>query len=137
MNFKSILFAAIAALTFSTSAWALNPGEKIEQNFNQPIPNVPGKSLIALEVSYEPGAETAPHSHPNSSFIYAYVVSGEIESQVNGGEVRIYKAGESWSEAPGSNHQISRNASKTKPAKLLAVFVVDSDEKSLVNEMKH
>ncbi|UXN05189.1 cupin domain-containing protein [Bartonella sp. HY761] len=137
MNLKSILFAAITALTFSTSAWALNPGEKIEQNFNQPIPNVPGKSLIALEVNYEPGAETAPHSHPNSSFIYAYVVSGEIESKVNDGEVRIYKAGESWSEAPGANHQISRNASKTKPAKLLAVFVVDSDEKSLVNEMKH
>jgi quercetin dioxygenase-like cupin family protein len=63
--------------------------------------------------------------------IYAYVISGEIESKVNDAEPRIYKAGESWSEPPNANHPISRKASKTKPAKLLAVFVVDSDDKPL------
>jgi hypothetical protein len=30
---------------------------------------------------------------------------------------------------------VSRNASKTKPAKLLAVFVVDSDDKELTTNV--
>ncbi len=50
---------------------------------------------------------------------------------MNDGETRIYKAGESWSEPPNASHQVSRNASKTKPAKLLAIFVVDSEDEAL------
>lgn len=69
--------------------------------------------------------------HAKSSFIYAYVVSGSIASKVNDEPERVYKAGESFFEAPGSRHPVSRNASKTKPAKLLAVFVVDSADKEL------
>jgi quercetin dioxygenase-like cupin family protein len=50
---------------------------------------------------------------------------------VNDGETRIYRAGESWSEPPGAIHSISRNASKTERAKLLAIFVLDTNEKVL------
>jgi len=32
---------------------------------------------------------------------------------------------------PGDRHSVSENASKTEPAKLLAVFVVDTGEKEL------
>ncbi|SFI42211.1 Cupin domain protein [Paenibacillus sp. UNC496MF] len=99
--------------------------------FDQAIPNIPGKSLNVLEVDYAPGAAAHPHRHAKSAFIYAYVLSGEIESKVNDGETRVYKTGEFWTEPPNANHPISRNASKTKPAKLLAVFVVDSDDKPL------
>jgi quercetin dioxygenase-like cupin family protein len=55
---------------------------------------------------------------------------------VNDGETRLYKAGEGWSEVPGAVHSVSRNASKTTPAKLLAVFVVDSDETKLTFPIK-
>jgi quercetin dioxygenase-like cupin family protein len=79
---------------------------------------------------------TSPHRHAKSAFIYAYVISGEIESKVNDGKTHIYKAGESWSEPPSASHPISRNASKTKPARLLAVFVVDSDDKALTTPVK-
>jgi quercetin dioxygenase-like cupin family protein len=47
---------------------------------------------------------------------------------VNIDTTRVYKAGESWSEPPGASHPIRRSASKTLPAKLLAVFVVDTDD---------
>ena len=50
---------------------------------------------------------------------------------MNDGPKRVYRAGESFYEPPGSSHPVSRNASKTKPAKLLAVFVGDSDDKEL------
>jgi quercetin dioxygenase-like cupin family protein len=105
--------------------------ETVAPKFAQAIQNFPGKSLIVVEVDYAPGGASRPHRHAQSAFIYAYVLSGEIESKVNDGETRIYKAGESWSEPPGATHSISRNASKTKPAKLLAIFVVDSDDKKL------
>jgi quercetin dioxygenase-like cupin family protein len=64
------------------------------------------------------------------------VVSGAIESKVNDGEVRVYRAGESWSELPRARHPIRRNASKTEPAKLLAVFVVDSNDKELTTPVR-
>ena len=131
--------AACAAATLALAAPALAHGgqtETVVPKFDQAIPNIPGKSLIVVEVDYAPGAASPPHTHAKSAFIYAYVLSGEIESKVNDGETRIYKAGESWSETPGAHHQISRNASKTEPAKLLAVFVVDSNDKPLTAPAK-
>lgn len=131
--------AACAAATFALAAHALAHGgqtETVVPKFDQAIPNIPGKSLIVVEVDYAPGAASPSHTHAKSAFIYAYILSGEIESKVNDGETRIYKAGESWSETPGARHQISRNASKTEPAKLLAVFVVDSDDKPLTAPAK-
>jgi quercetin dioxygenase-like cupin family protein len=110
--------------------------ETVTPKFDQAIPNIPGKSLVAVEVDYAPAAASPPHTHAKSAFIYAYVISGAIESKVNNGETRIYKAGESWSEPPNASHSISRNASKTEPAKLLAVFVVDSDDKALTTPVK-
>jgi len=59
------------------------------------------------------------------------VLEGAIRSQVNDGPATTYKAGQSFSELPGDRHGISANASKTKPAKLLAVFVVDTNETEL------
>lgn len=63
--------------------------------------------------------------------MYKRQVSGSVASKVNDEPERVYKAGESFFEEPGARHPVSRNASKTKPAKLLAVFVVDSDDKEL------
>jgi hypothetical protein len=56
---------------------------------------------------------------------------GAIRSQANDGPVTTYKAEQSFSELPGDRHSVSANASKTKPAKLLAVFVVDANETEL------
>src|SRR6201982_219759 len=56
---------------------------------------------------------------------------GAIESQVNDQPKRVYHAGERWYETPGSSHRVSRNDSATEPAKLLAVFVVDTEDKTL------
>jgi quercetin dioxygenase-like cupin family protein len=100
--------------------------------FDRDLPNVPGKQLVAVEVSYPPGASTPSHRHPHLAFIFAYVLSGEIESVVDDEQPRIYRAGESWHEAPGAHHRVSRNASKAKPAKLLAVFVAESGTGQLV-----
>ncbi|SEI10945.1 Cupin domain protein [Rhizobium tibeticum] len=100
--------------------------------FDHKLPNVPGKSMRGVLVEYGPGGYNPSHMHPRSAFIYATVIEGAIKSQVNGGEVKVYKTGENWMEVPGDHHQVSANASETEPAKLLAVFVVDTDETKLV-----
>jgi len=128
-------FAAVAcgvvAITSAMPTAAQHQGEMVTPHFEQAITNIPGKSLVAIVVDYAPGGVSAPHIHSNSAFIFAYVVSGAIESQVNDGPKRVYRTGESWYETPGSSHRVSRNASKAEPAKLLAVFVVDTDDKAL------
>ncbi|HEY4319079.1 MAG TPA: cupin domain-containing protein [Herbaspirillum sp.] len=129
-------FLATVAIFASAGASAHGPGDVVKPNFEQAIPNLPGKSLVAVEVEYPPGGASVPHVHAKSAFIYAYVVSGSIESKVNDGAVHVYRAGQSWSEPPGASHPVSRNASKTKPAKLLAIFVVDTDDKELTTPVK-
>jgi quercetin dioxygenase-like cupin family protein len=132
--FIGLACAAVAIATAKPAA--AQEGETVTPYFNQAIPNIPGKSLAALFVDYAPGGASTPHAHAKSAFIFAYVLSGEVESQVNDGPKRVYRAGESWYETPGSIHRVSRNASTTAPAKLLAVFVVDTDEKNLTTPLR-
>jgi quercetin dioxygenase-like cupin family protein len=138
MTTKAIFAAllATAVLSFTAAASAHAPGETVAPNFSHAISNIPGKSLVAVEVLYPPGAASQPHTHAKSAFIYAYVVSGAIESQVDDGPARIYKAGQSFHEEPGARHRVSRNASKSVPAKLLAVFVVDTGDTPLTTPQK-
>ena len=65
-------------------------------------------------------------------FIYARVLEGAIRGKVNNEPERTYQAGESWTEKPGDHHQVSKNASATQPAKLLAIFVVDTSDRQIV-----
>jgi quercetin dioxygenase-like cupin family protein len=96
--------------------------------FSTQLPNVPGKSLTAVVVSYEPGGKSPAHHHAGS--VFAFVLSGEIRSQNSAtGPAKIYKAGEAFFEPPGSTHSISENASTTEPASLLAIFVADDGAK--------
>jgi quercetin dioxygenase-like cupin family protein len=103
----------------------------------RPIPDISGKRLVSILVDYPPGTSSVPHRHAASAFIYAYVLSGEIRSQVNDEAVRVYKQGEWWFENPGSRHLVSANASKTRSASLLAVFIVDSAEDELTTPEVH
>jgi quercetin dioxygenase-like cupin family protein len=104
---------------------------KVTLVYQHELPNVPGKSIKGVLVEYGPGGSSPGHVHPKSAFIYATVLEGEILSQVNDGPMTTYKAGQSFSELPGDRHVVSANASNTKPAKLLAVFVVDTNETAL------
>lgn len=129
MNLRSVILAV--CLVVATPAAAYSADGVITPNFEHAIPNNPGKSVVAVVVDYPPNGATPAHTHARSAFIYAYVVSGRIVSQVEGEPERIYSAGESFYEMAGAHHLVSRNASKTEPAKLLAVFVVDANDKPM------
>jgi quercetin dioxygenase-like cupin family protein len=104
---------------------------KVTVVYQHELPNVPGKSIKGVLVEYGPGGYSPGHAHARSAFIYATVLEGAIRSQVNDGPVTTYQAGQSFTELPGDRHNVSANASETQPAKLLAVFVVDTNDTEL------
>jgi quercetin dioxygenase-like cupin family protein len=124
--------ALITASAIAASAHdASDTKSKVTLVYDHVLPNVPGKSIRGVLVEYAPGGSSPAHTHASSAFIYATVLEGAIRSQVNDGPVMTYRAGESFSEFPGDRHRVSANASATEPARLLAVFVVDTDQTAL------
>ena len=129
--YSLIVCALIVGTLGMGSGIAADNNAKVTLVYEHALPNVPGKSIKGVLVEYGPGGSSPAHTHPKSAFIYATVLEGAIRSSVNDGPVVIYRTGQSFSEMPGDRHSVSENASKTEPAKLLAVFVVDTDEKEL------
>jgi quercetin dioxygenase-like cupin family protein len=130
-----IVCAVIAALGVGTGI-AADENPKVTLVYDHALPNVPGKSMKGVLVEYGPGVASSAHTHPRSAFIYATVLEGAIRTSVNNGPVVTYRAGQNFSEMPGDRHTVDENASKTEPAKLLAVFVVDTDEKELLTPLE-
>jgi quercetin dioxygenase-like cupin family protein len=83
-----------------------------------------GWSVTAVEVKYAPGGSSTAHRHPGLTF--AYVLEGEIVSRVGDEPEKTYATGEMWMETPGQLHAVSRNASPTKPARLLAILLAEN-----------
>ena len=132
----ALLVCALIATVGVRSGIAADEGPKVTVVFDHALPNVPGKSIKGVLVEYGPGVATGGHIHPKSAFIYATVLEGAIRTSVNDGPVVTYRTGQNFSEMPGDRHTLDENASKTEPAKLLAVFVVDTDEKELLTPLE-
>lgn len=117
-----------AAFVVGQATLAHEGGDSVKAVASEKLPNVPGKSITAIVVSYEPGGVSKAHVHSGS--VLAYVLSGEIRSENSAtGPAKVYKAGEAFFEPPGSKHLASENASKTEPASLLAIFIADDGAK--------
>ncbi|MGF6401054.1 quercetin dioxygenase-like cupin family protein [Pseudomonas frederiksbergensis] len=134
MNALLFFAAPLAALTLSLSAPAFAhetaPSEKVTVLQDQMLKNAPDKKALMIEVDYQPGQSSIAHKHQGTAM--AYVLSGEIISQVKGEKTITYKAGEYWYEPAGSEHLVSKNASATQPAKLLVFMVLAPEEKVLI-----
>lgn len=115
----AIFPAAVTADTNEQEAGVVVTPVRMEK-----LANLPGKTLSVVTVHYAPGAVSSRHHHAGS--VFAYVLSGTVRSENSAtGPARVYKAGESFVEPPGSEHLVSENDSATEPASLLVVFVAD------------
>lgn len=101
----------------------------------QALVNVKDKTFTSAIVAFPPGASALPHRH-GRAFVYAYVLEGAVHSKLNDRPVTTYHQGENWVEQPGAHHVLTENASRTKPAKLLVVFVSDTEAKLKVEDPK-
>ena len=114
--------SGLLLLAREASAQTSNTRGVIFQHDLPPV-NLDGWSVTAVEVSYGPGEQSAAHSHPGITI--AYVLEGEIRSQVGDEPERTYTVGQMFFENPGQLHAVSRNASATRPAKLLALLLAE------------
>ncbi len=135
MKIQTLLTSGLTALTLalSTAVFAHDsgaPAETVKVLQDQMLLNAPGKKALMIEVDYQPGQASVAHKHQGTAM--AYVLSGQITSQVKGGKAITYKAGEYWYEPAGSEHLVSKNASSSAPAKLLVFMVLAPDEQILI-----
>ncbi len=123
----SLAIAVVVGISPRFSSAQSGVGASHPANFSHSLPQLDGSHLRAtvVEVNYAPGEADKPHSHPCT--VIGYVAQGAIRFQVKGGPERVYKAGESFYEAPNGVHQVSANASDKEPAKLVAFFICDHD----------
>jgi quercetin dioxygenase-like cupin family protein len=112
------LFALIAA----TNAMAQQT-TKATPLLSKDLKGIPGKEGVMLTVEYPPGVASASHRHNASTFVY--VLEGSVVMAVKGGKEMTLGPGDTFFESPDDIHSVSRNASATKPAKILVFFVKD------------
>jgi quercetin dioxygenase-like cupin family protein len=119
-----LVFGALLAGVATFGAKTREADDDVTLVRTEKLANAPGQTLTAVTVNYAPGGKSRGHHHAGA--VFAYVLSGAIRSENSAtGPVKVYKAGESFFEPPGSKHLISENASATEPASLLAVFIAD------------
>ena len=121
------LILALACLMSST---LMAEEAKVTELFSKDLTNLPGKEGLMIIVDYPPGSVDAIHRHNAHAFVY--VLEGSIVMQVRGGKEVTLTPGQTFYEGPDDVHVVGRNASKTKPAKFVVVFVKDKGAPVLV-----
>ena len=85
------------------------------------LADIPGKEGLMITVDFAPGAEDPVHRHDAHAFVY--VLEGTIIMQLKGAPAVTLKPGQVFYEGPHDVHLVGKNASNTKPAKILVVLV--------------
>ena len=114
---------AISEFPLALCAADASSGNKVELVNSYAIPDMPGKRVTVVRVTYGPGGFTPPHRH--GGIVTAYITKGRIRSQLNDGPIEVFDVGQSFFEPLGTIHRVSANASSTEWAELIAVFVAD------------
>jgi quercetin dioxygenase-like cupin family protein len=120
---QAALSALLAALAGAALAQPPAPAAKVTPLVTKPLAGVAGKEGMLLTVEYPPGVASASHRHNANTFVY--VLEGSVVMQVAGGPEVTLTAGETFYESPSDIHTVSRNASDSRPAKILVMFVKD------------
>ena len=124
MNIRTICLAILALTLLAGTDRTAHAQSQAKVARSEKLPNVPGKSLTAVVVTFRPGAKSPRHHHAGS--VLVYVLSGEVRSENSAtGPARVYKAGETFFEPAGSAPLVSENISATEPATILAMFIAD------------
>jgi quercetin dioxygenase-like cupin family protein len=116
--FMASALAGFAASLIADDASAAPSARQVAQR-DAPKVTLDGWQVTITEVSYPPGEESGRHRHPG--FVCGYVLEGEYRFAVDDQPPRVLKAGETFFEDPGNVHAVSGNASKTAPARILAM----------------
>lgn len=120
MQLKAMFAGAMVLIAMMSTA-AETPPTKATPLMTKPLAGIDGQEATMLTVELPPGADSPAHRHNANTFVY--VLEGTVVMQVQGGEAKTLTVGQTFYESPSDIHTVSRNASKTAPAKILVVMV--------------
>jgi quercetin dioxygenase-like cupin family protein len=121
MNYRSLILSLTLLLPLShVPAMGQTKGTPL---LSKDLTGIAGKEGVMLVVEYPPGVASPSHRH--NAFTFVYVLEGSVTMQVKGGAPVTLGPGETFYESPDDIHAVSKNASATKPAKILVFFVKD------------
>jgi quercetin dioxygenase-like cupin family protein len=129
MNTRNATLAAALFLSASLASSAgaqpaaAGAGAKVTPLLTKALAGIDGKEGLMVVVEYPPGVASAAHRHNANTFVY--VLEGSVVMQVAGGAEVTLTAGQTFYESPSDIHTVSRNASNSKPAKILVLLVKD------------
>ena len=118
---KTVLFLLLALGSVVAFSSANAQVGTVTRLMTKDLPDVPGKEGMVETVDFAAGEASQPHRH--NADLFVYVLQGSIITQVKGGSLQTLHAGDVFYESPSDLHIVSRNASETKPAKLLVFYV--------------
>ena len=128
---RRALLGGMGALLAQTLVQAQSTGgRKVVFEHALPDLNLKNFNVTAVEVSFGPGESSGAHRHPGITIVY--VLEGEIRSKVGDGPEATYGVGQMFIETPNQLHGVSANASKTKPAKFLALLLAEKGKQLTV-----
>ena len=126
----STKLVALALLCLMLTGTAMAQQAKVTSLMSKDIPESPGKEMLMITVEHAPGGSSPIHRHNAHAMVY--VLEGSVLMQVKGGKEVTLTPGQSFYEGPDDVHVVDRNASTTKPAKLLVVLIKDKGAPALV-----
>jgi quercetin dioxygenase-like cupin family protein len=133
----SAVFAfAVLAAGFGlgvVAAQQQTPATKVTALMKQAIAEYPGHEVTMITLDIPPGGGSLPHRHPGHH-TFGYVLEGAYKIKLDNGPETILTRGQTFYEAPGQLHAVSRNASDTEPAKVLVVMLAQSGKPVTVLE---
>jgi quercetin dioxygenase-like cupin family protein len=118
------------ALAFVITGALIAQEAQVTPIMSKDLADFPGKEGQMITVVYPPGSSDPIHRHNAHAFVY--VLEGTVVMQLKGGKEVTLKPGQSFYEGPNDIHVVGRNASTTKPAKLLVLLVKNKDAPVLV-----
>ena len=118
---KLISLFVFAVFSMQSHSTAADDGVRRKMLNSTALQDIPGYSLTSVIVELKPGASVPARQH--EGFVFVYVISGRVLSQLNQEAMTVYDAGDSWIENPGDRHSVTQNMGDTDGPKLLAVFV--------------
>lgn len=130
---KAVFLAALALIlahaALAQQPPAASPVSRTEL-LKQVLPAGNFRNVQAVILELAPGAAAPRHRHDVA--VLAYVIEGAVENQFDAGPVLTHNQGGSWWEAPGTVHNVARNASATERARLLVVFIGEDGKAATV-----
>jgi quercetin dioxygenase-like cupin family protein len=109
------------------------PPTKVSALMKRTLADIPNREVMMITLDIPPGGGSVAHRHPGAHN-FGYVLEGSYRFKLDDGPETVLAKGQSFYEAPGQLHAVSRNGSDTEPAKVLVVVVNEIGKPLMVPE---